>query len=88
MKVDICIPWLISTLHNLSLRLFILMELLDAGRKKHFWRHFSVFKTSKVTKNKMPCYFVLLLPWLKTQRSLDAAAGLGSTIAIKGSLRS
>ena len=32
----------------------------------------------------MPCV-VLLLPGLKTQRSLDAAAGI---IAIKGSLRS
>ncbi len=36
----------------------------------------------------MPCYFVLLLQGLETQRSLDAVARLSSTIAIKGSLRS
>lgn len=45
-------------------------------------------KTVKVTKTKMACSSVLLLLGLKTQRSLDAAARLRSTIAIKGSLRS
>lgn len=36
----------------------------------------------------MWCYFVLILQERQAHRSLDAALGLSSTIAIKGSLRS